>query len=202
MKDFRKIALKAVFWYDLGMIKTVSKAPKEYLQQGLTQCGAYTVKAILSAYGKDDGRHPRDYQPNLLAKYTSITGSDTWPKVLRSYGLMAEMGNTKELTDEERIRVYKNLIDKDTPVMIRIGNGYLRSGGYSKLIAHFMGHWITLWGYNDEEKVFYIYDSYVPVYRYDKTLPIGNVKRTFAEVLRDVSLGFPWQWRYNYIRLT
>jgi len=184
------------------MIRVVSKAPKQYLKQGLSQCGAYAVKAILNAYGKDDRARPRDYQPNPLAKYTSITGSNTWPKLLQSYGLNAKRGSTRLLSNEERIELFKNLIDKDTPVMLRIGNGYLPSGKYSKFIASFMGHWITLWGYNDEEKVFYVYDSCVPLERHDKTIPTGNTKRTYDQILRDVCQGFPWQWRYHYIRLS
>lgn len=46
------------------MIKILTRIPKEYLEQGFTQCGAFSVKAILSAYGKDDKKHPRDYKSN------------------------------------------------------------------------------------------------------------------------------------------
>lgn len=83
--------------------------------------------------------------------------------------------------------------------MLRIGNGYLKSGKYSPFIASFMGHWITLWGYNDKEKAFYVYDSYVPARRHNKTIPIGNTKRTYEEVLRDWGKGFPHSRRYLYI---
>ncbi len=74
----------------------VSRGPKEYLEQGLTHCGAYSVKAILSAYGKDAKKNPRDYQPNILAKYTGINrGIYLWPKVLQNYGLSAQKGMLK-----------------------------------------------------------------------------------------------------------
>ena len=86
------------------MTKILSHTPKEYLEQGLTQCGAFSVKAILNAYWKDEKKHPRDYQPNFLAKYTGINlGLILWPKVLRSYGIPAERGDAKKLTDEQRI---------------------------------------------------------------------------------------------------
>lgn len=180
----------------------VSKAPKEYLEQGLTQCGAYSVKAILSAYGKDIKNHPRDYQPNLLSKYTGITfGLSVWPKVLESYGLHTKRGNTRNLSNERRKDLLKKVISEDKPVMLRIGNGYLKSGKYNPFIASFMGHWITLWGYNDKEKTFYVYDSYVPAGRHDKTVPIGNTKRTYQEILRDWGKGFPYPWRYRYITI-
>lgn len=184
------------------MIKVLSKAPKEYLQQGLSQCGAYSVKGILSAYGKDDGRPPRNYQPNLLAKYTSITGPATWSRLLQSYGFNAKLDNTRHLSDDQRINLFKSLIDNDVPVMVRIGNGYLRNGSYSKFVASFMGHWITIWGYNDDEKVFYVYDSYVPKERYDRSVPIGNTKRTFEQMNRDTGKGYPRQRKFDYIKLT
>ena len=166
------------------MVKILTRTPKEYLEQGLTQCGAFSVKAILGAYGKDDKKYPRDYQPNFLAKHTGISGGlILWPKVLRSYGIPAERGDTKKLTDRQRIELLEKLIDEDKVVMLRIGNGYSKSGKYSSFVASFLGHWITLWGYNDDEKVFYVYDSYVSLKRHDKTIPIGNTKRTYAENL-------------------
>ena len=49
------------------MVKVVVKVkPKEYLQQGMRYCGGYTIKAILSAYNFDDGRHPKKYLPLLI----------------------------------------------------------------------------------------------------------------------------------------
>jgi len=184
------------------MIKILSHRPKEYLEQGLTQCGAYSVKAIISSYRKDDKKHPREYQPNFLAKYTGINrGLILWPKVLQSYGISAEKGDAKNLSDEQRTELLKKLINEDKVVMLRIGNGYSKSGKYSSFVASFMGHWITLWGYNDDEKVFYVYDSYVSLERHDKTIPIGNTKRTYAEILRDWGKGFPPIWHYGFIEV-
>ncbi len=184
------------------MIKILTRAPKEYLEQGLIHCGAFSVKAILSAYNKDVKNDPRDYYTNFIAKYTAImTGPNMWLKVLRSYRVSAEVENVKKLSDENKIEVLKKLLNKNNPVILRVGNGYSKSGRYHSFFAHFAGHWITLWGYNDEEKVFYVYDSYVALSKHDKTIPIGNTKRTFQEILRDWNKGFPWWWRYNYIKV-
>lgn len=184
------------------MIKTLKRQPKEYPEQEFNQCGAYSVKAILSAYGKDDKEHARDYQVTRLAKYIGThQGLTVWPEVLRSYGVPAQRGSTRSLIDEQRIETLKNLINKDKIVMLRIGNGYAKNGKYRPSIATYMGHWITLWGYNDEEHVFYVYDPYLDSSRRDKTIPIGNVKRTFSEILRDWGKGFPTAWRHTYIKV-
>ena len=162
------------------MIKILNRRPKEYLEQGLTQCGAFSVKAIVSAYGKDNKNHPREYQPNFLAKYTGINrGLVLWPKVLRSYGMPAERGDTKNLSDKQRIELLKKLLSENKVVMLRIGNGFSKNGKYNSFVASFMGHWITLWGYDDEKEIFYVYDSYVALAKHDKTIPIGNTTRTF-----------------------
>lgn len=182
--------------------KVLSRHPKEYLEQRLTQCGAYSVKAILSAYGKDDKKKPRDYQPNIVAKYTGINrGLYLWPKVLQSYGILAQKGNAKNLSDEQKLTLLKELLNGNSPVMLRTGNGYSKSGKYNPFIASFMGHWITLWGYNDKEGVFYIYDSYVPLRRHNKIIPIGNTTRTYAEIIRDWGKGFPSAWHYAFIKI-
>lgn len=36
----------------------LTRKPEEYLKQGLSHCGVYSLKAILSAYGKDNKIHP------------------------------------------------------------------------------------------------------------------------------------------------
>lgn len=182
------------------MEKILIHHPKEYLKQGLMHCGAYSVKGILSAYGRDVKKDPRDYEVSIFARLVGITnGLTNWPKVLKDFGIDAGKGSANNLSKEQRLSLLKKLIDEDKPVMVRIGNGYLQSGRYSKFIASFMGHWITLWGYNDEERIFYVYDSCVPLARHDKNIPIGNTKRTYAEILRDWGKGFPFNWRYTFI---
>lgn len=179
----------------------VSRAPNEYLKQGFSLCGAYSVKAILSSYGKDDKAKAVDYIPNVIARYIRMPTMNIWPKVFKSYEITANIGNSKHLSNEQRIKLLKSLMGKDTPIMLRIGNGYLPNGKYSNITGSFFGHWITLWGYDDEEKIFYVYDSCTPINKYDKTIPIGNTKRKFEEVIRDWGKGFPFRWRYSYITI-
>ena len=184
------------------MEKILSHHPKEYLEQGLTQCGAYSVKAILSAYGKDSKNDPRDYLPNFLAKYTGINlWPALWPKVLNSYGVPAERSSAKNLSDVQRLELLKKSIDDDKIVMLRIGNGFSKSGNYNAFVAFFMGHWITLWGYDNEKKIFYVYDSYVALSKHNKVIPIGNITRTFTEVIRDWGRGFPPVWHHSFIKV-
>lgn len=118
----------------------LSVKPKEYLKQGMRYCGGYTIKAVLSAYNLDDGRHPKDYLP------------------------------------------------------LFIRNGYSPTGKYSAIRRQLISHWITIWGYDDKERIFFVYDSCVEPKCYDK-IPVGNVKRTYKQILRDWKGAFYFRFK-------
>lgn len=176
----------------------LSIKPKEYLVQGISHCGVYCVKAILSAYGKDDKTHPKDYHTNWIGKnlFSFSTGQDYYDKIFASYGIKSKTKSAENLNDQQKLNLLKSLLSKNTPVMIRIGNGYFRSNKYNPLLGSIVPHWITLWGYDDSKKIFYVYDSGLTENLYDKTVPVGNTKRTYGEILRDWNFGRfqPWCW--------
>ena len=188
----------------------LSVRPKEYLVQGPSHCGAYCVKAILSAYGKDDKNHPKEYHTNFFCRLTGSTLSKSYyPNILKRYGIHAESKTAKDLSNRNKIDLLKNLLCQNTPVMIRIGNGYFRSNIYNPLLGKIVTHWITLWGYDDKEKLFYVYDSGLTKNLYGKNVPIGNARRTYNEILRDWNFGNwqPWTWHvspqnYSYIKIS
>ena len=181
----------------------LSIRPKEYLKQGPIHCGMYAIKGILSAYGLDRHKNPEDYHPNFVGKITGTTLPWTFPQVLRKYGLRAEIKLAQD-SKEDKINLLKTFLQKDQSIVLLIGNGYRQNGDYSLHRAKFSLHWVTLWGFDDSERVFYVYDSAVPKDKYDKDTPIGNKKRKYEDVVRDwgagiISFGF---WKYLYISVT
>lgn len=176
------------------------KGPKEYLQQGLSHCGAYSVKGILSFYGLDNRDHPKYYHPHWIGRLTGLTfGKDYYIKILKSYGINAERNTAEYLDDKEKISLIKKLLSQKTPIIIRIGNGYLQSNKYNLIIGKILAHWITLWGYDDEKQLFYVYDSGLPKKYWNKNILIGNTTRTYQEFLRDWRFGSyqPWVWPFS-----
>src|SRR3989338_708431 len=133
--------------------------PKEYLKQGPSHCGVYSIKAILSAYGLDDKTHPKYYHPNLFHQEISITwGKRYYTDILAKYGIDASMISAEGFSENEKLNILKNLLSHNAPVMIRTGNGYI-SDTYNPLLGKLITHWLTLWGYDDNHKIFYVYDS-------------------------------------------
>ena len=161
----------------------VTVKPKEYLQQGMRYCGGYTIKAILSAYGLDDGKTPKEYLPSLI-KSLGFTTPKIIQRVLKKYGLSASIKRVNHLSDNKKLESIKKELDKNHPIILIVGNGYSPTGKYSSFRRQCISHYITIWGYNEEERIFYIYDSYVDKKSYDK-IKIGNIKRSYLEILRD-----------------
>lgn len=171
----------------------VKVKPLEYLKQGMRYCGGYTTKAILGAYNLDDGRHPKNYLP-LLWKSLGFTTPKTIQNVLDKYDFDAPIKRVNKLPDVTKLQAIKDELGKNHPVILLIGNGYLQTGKYSSLKRQCLSHWISIWGYNDKEKVFFIYDSAVDPKNYNK-IPVGNVKRTYYQVLRDWEGAFYFRFK-------
>jgi len=182
---------------ELSEEHVVTIRPAEYLQQGLTHCGAYSVKAILSAYGVDDSTDPCDLYVSRWARILGIgIGRDYWGQVFRAHGIDVQNKSAVECNDTEKIFLLKRLLTQNTPVMIRIGNGYA-TDKYNPLLGRIIGHWITLWGYDGE--AFYVYDSGLRRKFWNPSLPIGNTIRTSEEILRDWKFGKlqAWYWPFS-----
>ena len=163
--------------------KIIDVKPKKYLQQGIRYCGGYTIKAILSAYNRDDGRHPKEYLPRLTRFIRFAT-----PKVIQQefhkHNFEAPIRRANNFSNNQKINLLKKELNKNHPIVILVGNGYTPKGKYISVQRHLISHWISIWGYDNKEKVFFIYDSYCNPKYYDK-VPVGNVKRTYNQILRD-----------------
>lgn len=168
----------------------LSIRPKEYLTQGLSHCGAYSVKGILSAYGIDNKSHPKEYHPQWLGKTIGITfGKDYYANILRSYGIKANVGNADQISSQDKLNLLKAHLSGNNPIMLRIGNGFWSGKSFNYLLSRLTPHWITLWGYDDQKEIFYVYDSGLSPEYYTKDIPIGNTIRTYSEILRDWNFG-------------
>ena len=184
----------------------LSIKPTQYFEQGPTNCGAYSTKAILSAYGVDDSIRLGELYAGSVSRALGIgLRRDYWIPVLQARGIEAGGHNAFRYSDSEKIALLKRLLAGNTPVMLRIGNGYILSQKYNPFFGKVVGHWITLWGYDGD--VFYVYDSGVRRKHWNTEIPVGNTTRTSDEILRDWNFGAKqfWYWpiygreTYQYI---
>ncbi len=141
----------------------------------------------------------RTTTPPRVGRLTGLSiGKNYWANILRSYGIQAERKTASHLPDAEKLRLLKDLLFRGNPVMVRIGNGYFPGKRYNPLFGRMVVHWLTLWGYDDGEEIFYVYDSALARRYWNASLPAGNTTRTYAEILRDWRFG-RWQCWYWYM---
>jgi hypothetical protein len=159
--------------------------PKDYPNQGIRHCGAYTTRAVLSAYGFNEIQDPSILHTNPLLRLLGFTSSiDYYPAILRSYGLDAQAKTAERLSSDEKLDLLKGLLAAGNPVILSVGNFFSRgSGEWLPIKGTFMSHWISLWGYDDAKKVFYVFDSQVPQ-ELCEDVPIGNKTRPYSVIPR------------------
>jgi hypothetical protein len=161
--------------------KVVRYTPQEYPhQQGLT-CGEFNLMGILAAFNLDYHKPERVRLRIWLLGYSFI--QDIADR-LEAHGLSAPVRHANHLSDDNKLDLLKSQLDQDQPVLMAIGNGHLNRGRYVPLARFFLGHFITLYGYSDRERRFYIYDPYLEG-DYPDEIPVGNEIRSYDQLLRD-----------------
>jgi hypothetical protein len=181
--------------------------PPEYKTQWYVHCGMYCVQNILSALGRETHEDPRDYHIKRSSRARGKNVPDELALILNQNGVRSEVKTAMEMRDDERLAVLKTELAKGNPVILKINNGYTRSGKYFSLQAWLLqkvaSHWITVYGYDDDSEKFYIYDPYTEERKGKEKPPIGNIARPYQDVLRDwkdVLIYKPK--RYIYISLS
>ena len=122
--------------------------------------------------------------PRLRVRAFGLSFVSDLQRALTRHGVDAEIRHATELHDESRLALLRGHIDSHEPVILAIGHGHLSRSRDSALARTLVGHFVTIYGYDAERGVFFVYDPYL---RGDSVepLPAGNVERTSREILRD-----------------
>lgn len=116
-------------------------------------------------------------------------------KVLRKNGLEYESIRAKKMSSEVKLQFLKDHL-KRGPLILLIASGMTKKKHFSRIKALTHWHYITLWGYHEQEKVFYVYDSntYLETEQY---LMKGTIKVPYDFILKVWSIGAT-KLLYNY----
>lgn len=164
-----------------GANPVVARAPRGYpRQQGLT-CGEYNARGVVEAFGVPF-RPPA--VPRLRIRMFGYSFVQDISDLLEAHGISAPVRHAATLSADQKLGAIRNHIDQGQPVIMAIGNGHLRRGYYLPLARHFVGHFITVYGYSTDEDAFFIYDPYLEG-EFHERIPVGNEVRTSREMLRD-----------------
>lgn len=148
-------------------------------QEKFWSCAHHSLKAVIE--GKTWKQKPIiSYSCDWRSRLTYLMTPWGIMKVLRKNGLDYEVLRARKMDNEKKLAFLKSYL-KRWPIILLIGNGQTRKHFFSwkKALTH--RHYITLWGFNDKEQVFYVYDS--------------NTQRETEEYLMKWTLKIP----YHYI---
>ncbi len=171
-------------------MNVVPHLPTEYPHQAGLRCGEYNVRALLDSFGIT---YRTDERPRLRIRMFGLSFVADLRLALARHGVEAEARHASELHDESRLALLRGHIDSHEPVIIAIGNGHLSRNLDSALARSLLGHFITIYGYDADRDVFFVYDPFLGG-EPPEPLPAGNVERTTQEILRDWKGPFYYRW--------
>lgn len=171
-------------------LNVVPHVPSDYPQQVGLICGEYNVRALLESFGIEYRVQDR---PRLRVRLFGLAFVEDLELALERHGVDAEIHHASELHDESRLALLRGHIDSHEPVILAIGNGHLSRDRDSALARAVLGHFITVYGYDADRNVFFVYDPYLEGGP-PEPIPAGNVERTADEILRDWRGPFYYPW--------
>ncbi len=161
--------------------KLVRSLPPAYPSQVGLSCGEANARSVVESFGLA-------FEPPAKASWTvrllgySLLGD--LRSLLESHGLKAPIQSAAGMSRKARVDLLRSHLDGGHPVIIAIGNGHLHRDRYFAAARLFLGHYLTLYGFEDATERFFVYDSYLKG-EPDTPLPAGNETRTYSETLRD-----------------
>lgn len=141
-------------------------------------CAHHSLKAVIEGKTRET-KKLRDYSCDWRSRLTYLMTPRGIKKILRKYQLSFRTIKAKNLTSDAKLQLLKQELKKG-PLILLVGNGLTKKKFFSwrKAIIHW--HYITLWGFNEKERVFYVYDS--------------NTQRETEQYLMKGTLKIPYQY--------
>ncbi|MCF7798412.1 C39 family peptidase [Candidatus Woesearchaeota archaeon] len=156
--------------------------PTAYIQQKWMDCGAYAVKAVMNLYGEDLDLPPRKYLSSLGKIFFGFMFPSTIKHVFsKTKKFTAPILRAKK--SKHKLLLLKKELEQGHPVIILINNIYTKQRKKALIKKYYALHWVTLLGYDDEKKIFYVYDSLPHTSTYQKGLPAGNFAINYGDFL-------------------
>ncbi len=158
-------------------------------------CGMYTLKAVIEWYNGSQINNYKYYASGWLSRITGYMLPNNMLKVLHQNWLPTKRIHCRRTPKEKKIERLKELLHK-WPVILLISHAYSSTRNFSFRRAFMLQHYISLRWYDDEKRIFYVYDSNVEkTHHKGDTLPVGNIILDYDKLLRYRRLGGWWFYR-------
>ena len=159
------------------------------------KCGMYTLKAVIEWYNGSQVNNHKYYVSGRFSKKTWYMFPPWLMKVLWQSWLSAKRIHCRWMRQEKKLETLKTLLHT-WPVILLISHAYSSKREFSFRRAFSLQHYITLWWYDDEKRIFYVYDSNTEKSHHrGTTLPVGNIILNYNKLLLYRGLSGRWLYR-------
>lgn len=141
-------------------------------------CAQYSLKAVIEWKNKIK-KSIESYNQDRRSRTTYLMTPRWITKVLKKHKLNYTILKPKNLKDNERLFLLKYNL-KNGPIILLVANWQTKKKRFSRWKALTHRHYITLRGYDDKAKCFYVYDS--------------NTKRKTEQNLMKWTLKVPYKY--------
>lgn len=138
----------------------ISDTPPEWFplrNRKIWGCAHYSLKAVIE-WKKKIKKPIEDYSADWWSRSTYLMTPWWITKVLKKYKLKYSIIKAKTLTKDEKLFLLKYNL-KQWPIILLVANGQTKKKRFSRRRALVHRHYITLWWYDEKNKMFYVYDS-------------------------------------------
>ena len=145
---------------DWDNIFLVEKTPPEWFplrKRKIWWCAHYSLKAVIE-WKNEKIKNLEDYSVDWWSRNTYLMTPWWILKVLKKNKLKYSILKAKKLKKEEKLFLLKQNL-KDGPIILLVANWQTKKRWFNRGKALIHWHYITLWWYDDNKKIFYVYDS-------------------------------------------
>ena len=196
--EFFFILLRRFIFSDsFFMIYIVPKFPASFSCKDNRRwtCGMYTLKAIIEWFNGSQINNYKHYAGSRIGKTFWYMLPVSLIKVLTSHWVSAQRVHCRWMSTTKKIQTLQTLLHK-WPVILLISHAYSNKRNFSFRRACTLQHYITLWWYDDQKRIFYVYDSNTEKpHHKGETLPVGNILLEYDKLLLYRRLGGRWLYR-------
>ena len=120
-------------------------------------CAHYSLKAVIE--WKNNIKKPiEEYSADWRSRNTYLMTPWGIIKVLKKYNLKYSILKAKSFTKDEKLLLLKENLKK-WPIILLVANWQTRDKWFLLWKALTHRHYISLWWYDEKNKIFYVYDS-------------------------------------------
>lgn len=171
--------------------------PERYPQQhDIRQCWLFTIKAVIESYHPELNQRPVAYTISRFHRLIKFSTPKQLSKTLTKYNIPNMYGVYHRKNMLSKIDFLKKHIE-DWPVIILIASTYNEKNMFNlwKVISDL--HYLSIRWYDDEQEVFYCYDSHTA--RRENDLPVGNIRLHYQDLITYRDFAGRWLFKKRFI---